>query len=323
MSGQDAPGLSVVVAVQHAEANLPAILAGLRPEAHPDIEFLFCHTPADPRTPALVGEGANRRVLCAAAGSLIPALWRDGILAARGSRVATTTAHCIPAPDWVARLEAAGLDGARVALGGVIDNAPESDAMGWAAYLLRYAAFAPSRPAAEDVHEIAADNALYRRAAILGHPDLLALGFWEPSFHARFRAAGLHLDLDPALRVTQHNRYTAAQFARQRRAHGRAFGLARASRLTRPQRLLLTLASPGVPLVLLRRIRRAAGRAGLGSRFPRALPWLLAFLGAWSAGEAEGYAASLMAPKNADAPAVQPDRRASGRPSPGTEGEDR
>lgn len=297
MTGQFPGRLSVVIAVQHAEDNLPDVLSALRLDAHPEVEFLFCHTPADPRTPELVGEGENLRVLRSPSGSLIPCLWRDGILAARGERVATTTAHCIPAADWVERLAAAELDGETVGVGGTIGNAPDSDAMGWAAYLLRYAAFAPPRPAASEVHEIAADNALYRRQDILRHGDLLAQGFWEPSFHARFRAEGLRLSFDPGLRTLHRNRYTAAQFARQRLAHGREFGLARAGLLQWPKRLLLTLASPGVPLVLLRRIFRATrGRPGFGEQLPRASPWLLAFLLSWSAGEARGYAASLLAP---------------------------
>lgn len=288
-------GLSIVLAVQHAQDNLPDILAALRPAAHPGVEFILCHTPADPRTPELadLGGGGNLRVLRAPAGSLIPHLWRDGILAARGERVATTTAHCIPAADWVERLAAADLEGI-AGVGGTIGNAPDSDAKGWAVQLLRYAPFAPPQ-AARDVHEIAADNALYRRADLLRHRDLLAQGFWEPSFHARFRAEGLRLRLDPTLRVTHRNRYTAAQFAAMRLAHGRAFGLARAGALPLPGRLRLALLSPGVPLVLLRRIVAATrGKPALRGGLIRGAGWLAVFLLSWSAGEARGYAASLV-----------------------------
>lgn len=284
--------LSIVVAVQHAQANLPDVVAALDPRAHPDVEFLFGHTPDDPETPRLVAGIANVRVLPAASGSPIPHLWRDGILAARGARVATTTAACVPAPDWVARLLAADFPGC-AGVGGTIGNDPASDALDWAVYLLRYAAFAPPRSPGE-VAEIAADNALYRREEILREADLLDHGFWEPAFHARFRARGLGLRLDPTLRVTQRNRYTARQFLAQRRTHGRAFGRERACGLAWPRRLLLAAASPLLPLVFLSKIVQATrGRDDLAQRLPRAAPWLALFLLGWGLGEARGYLDAL------------------------------
>jgi hypothetical protein len=284
--------LSIVIAVQHAQGNLPDIIAALRPAAYPDVEFIFCHTPADPWTSALVGVGENIRVLHSQPGSLIPTLWRDGIVAALGEKVATTTAHCIPEADWVERLASANLKEV-VGVGGTIGNASQSDAKGWAILMLRYSAFSlPQAP--REVNEIAADNALYRRRDILRHADLLARGFWEPSFHARFRAEGLRLCLDPALRVTHRNRYTAAQFAIQRLAHGYEFGFSRGSALPMSKRLRLTLLSPGVPVVLLRRIMAAIrDKPVVHARLPRAFFWLTAFLLSWSAGEAIGYIATL------------------------------
>jgi hypothetical protein len=285
--------LSIVVAVQHAQGNLPDILAALKPAAYPDVEFIFCHTPADPETSALVGTGKNIRVLHGQPGSLIPILWRDGILAALGERVATTTAHCIPEADWVERLASANLDQV-VGVGGTIGNAPESDAKGWAILMLRYAAFLLPQ-AHREVNEIAADNALYRRRDILRHADLLTRGFWEPSFHSRFRAEGLRLILDPALRVTHRNNYTGAQFAIQRLAHGYEFGFSRGSTLPRATRLRLTLLSPGVPIILLRRILvTMRDKPVVNARQPRAWLWLIAFLLSWSVGEAIGYAVSFV-----------------------------
>src|SRR5262249_50828377 len=55
--------LTIIVAVQHAQDNLADILAALRPAAHPQVEFLFCHTTADPDVPALVGREGHVRVL--------------------------------------------------------------------------------------------------------------------------------------------------------------------------------------------------------------------------------------------------------------------
>jgi hypothetical protein len=283
--------LSIIVGVQHAQDNLPDIVRALRPGARPEMELIVCHTPADPDVPALLGEN-QIRIVCSPEGSLIPHLWRDGILAASGERVGTTTAHCIPAADWVDALLTADL-GQTAVLAGTIENDPEADAKGRAIFLQRYAVFAPPQ-AKREVHNPAADNALYRRSDLLRHRDLLQRGFWEPFFHDRFRAEGLHLVLDPSLRVVHRNRYSARQYMGQRLAHGREFGLARASSRPLPQRLLLVLLAPGVfPLVLSRILRRALGKPALRKQLATAWFWLPVFLLAWVVGEASGYLASL------------------------------
>ncbi len=100
--------LSVIVGVQHASGNLPGMLRALRPESHPDVEFLFCHGDADPDVPSLIGSAPNVRAVASFADSLIPEMWRDGLRAATGTHAATTTAHCVPREDWVRRF--AGCD---------------------------------------------------------------------------------------------------------------------------------------------------------------------------------------------------------------------
>ena len=232
--------LSIVVGVQHAQDNVVKILRALAP-LHPQVELIFCHTAADPDVPALVAAQGQVRVIRGAAGSLIPHLWRDGIMAARGERVGTTTAHCIPRAGWVDRLIAADIDGTVV--GGLIENDPNADAKARAVFLLRYAAYAPPNTK-RYVAELAADNALYRRSDILRHNDLLRLGFWEPSFHKQFRAEGIRLLLDPALRVIHRNRYTAREFIAQRFAHGKEFGLSRGREQSLARTLLLIFLAP-------------------------------------------------------------------------------
>ena len=278
--------------MQYAQQNLPDIIRALRPAGRAEVEMIFCHTPADPDVAALVGDEGQIRTVCCPKGSLIPHLWRDGILIAHGERIGTTTAHCIPTADWVDALLAADL-GQIAVLAGTIDNDPAADAKGRAIFLQRYAAFAPPQPKHE-LRDPAADNALYRRSDLLRHPDLLQRGFWEPSFHHRFRAEGLRLVLDPGLRVIHRNRYTARQYMRQRLAHGREFGLTRASDSSFPRRLLLVLLAPGIfPLVLTRIARRAFGKPALRKQFAATWFWLLLFLTAWVAGEVSGYLASL------------------------------
>ena len=283
--------LSIVVGVQHAQENVAQIVRALAPARHPEVEFLFCHTAADPDVPALVGAQGHVRIIPSAAGSLIPHLWREGISAARGERVATTTAHCIPAAGWVEALITADLDNA--ALGGTIENDPNADARARAIFLLRYSAFAPPE-AKREVRDLAADNAVYRRSDLLRHQDLLKRGFWEPSFHSRFRDEGIRLALDPTLQVIHRNRYSAREFIVQRYAHGHEFGLTRARTQSFLRRLLLVFLAPGIFPVLINRIVRASRqKPQLRKQLNSAWIWLAVFTLAWAAGETSGYVASL------------------------------
>lgn len=287
-----APALSVVVAVQDAQANVPAIVQRLACERHPDVEFLVGYTERDPGVPGLLPPLANVRAYAGAPGSLIPHLWRDGIRAAASARVAVTTAHCVPAEDWVAALRQADLTEA-AGVGGTIENDPACGHLGWAIHIQRYAPYTPPQRARR-AEDIAADNAVYRRADILRHAELLDEGFFEPRFHALFRASGPGLALDPRIRVTHRNRYRAATFFGQRYEHGRQFGAARARALPLGRRLVLAVAAPVLPLVFLRKIVRNARRHEvLREHWVGALPWLAFFLAGWGAGEALGYWGSL------------------------------
>lgn len=283
--------LSVIIAVQYAQQNLPEIVDKLKPIAHPDVEFLFCSTDADPATEELLAEFENIRVISGQRGSLIPHLWRDGIIEAQAEKLALGTAHCIPEENWVEQLLAADMT-SLPGIGGVIENDSASGARDWAIYLLRYISFAPPLQKTA-VAEIAADNAIYRKADIIKHQDLLKNGFWEPSFHARFRKAGLTLALDPGLCVVHRNLYSSGQFFSQRLSHGKEFGLARAKEISRTKRLLLIVLSPFLPVLFLRKIVTAVIRHGrYKSKLLIAFPWLLLFLLAWGLGEAQGYLAA-------------------------------
>ena len=284
--------LSIVIGVQHAQDNLPDIMRALLPRTHPLVEFLLCHTSADPDVGVLAGSEGHIRTLLCRQGSLIPHLWREGILAARGERVATTTAHCIPASDWVQALMAADLE-KTAAIGGTIENDRRADAKACAIFLLRYAAVAPPETR-RDVRDVAADNAVYRRSDLLRHSDLFQRGFWEPSFHSRLRAENTRLQLDPNLRMIHRNCYSARQFMGQRLAHGREFGWTRASGRSFLQRLLLVLVAPGIFPVLFSRILLATrNKPALRRQLAVAWFWLPVFALVWTIGEASGYLAGL------------------------------
>lgn len=273
--------LSVVIAVKDGSENLPALLAAL-----PGTDVVLACAGSAPATT----EGAT--VLAFPADTLVPMLWSEGIKRATGRAVALTTTQFVPDDQWLERLRAADLD-RWAGIGGAIDNDPKASARNCAIFFLRYSAFAPPLLAGE-TDEIAADNAVYDREAILQHPDLLDEGFWEPSFHRRFRAAGKKLAIDPAMIVVHRGSVPAESFAHQRRLHGRAYGIERAERGSPARNLLLLLSSPLVPPLLLARIvSRIAEKPAYRGKLLVAFPWLVRFTLAWAGGEAGGYASTL------------------------------
>lgn len=295
MDAMTSPALTVVIAVKGGEANLGAILERLAASAPRTVEVLFCT--AGPAPEALKPDGARHRVIEAERAALVPHLWRDGLLAAAADRVALTTAQFVPPQDWIAGLLAADLD-QWAGVGGPIENEVEGNPVRWAVYFLRYWKFAPPL-ALGAVDEIAADNAVYDRAEVMNHPDLLARGFWEPSFHARFRADGRGLCLDERLLSLYRGHDGVGDFSRQRFAHGRAFAVTRGQAGSRAAAGAYLLATPLLPPLLIGRIMATAMRRRLHAvRFFQALPWLLVFVTAWSAGEAAGYLKTAFGPRD-------------------------
>lgn len=284
------PKLSIVIAVKDGSDNLPELLAAL-----PNAEVILACAGSAPPVP----EGATSFSL--PDDTLAPNLWSEGIRRASGRAVALTTTQFVPDANWLARLKAADVD-RWAGVGGAIANDPRAAARNWAIFFLRYSAFAPPLAAGE-TEEIAADNAVYDRDAIMQHPDLLDEGFWEPSFHRRFRAAGRKLSIDPAMIVVHHGTVPAESFAQQRYLHGRAYGIERAERGGPARNLLLLLSSPLVPLLLLVRIvSRIAKKPAYRSKLLVAFPFLLRFTLAWAGGEAGGYASTLARRLRGDAP---------------------
>lgn len=287
-------GLTLIVAVKDASANLDAFVSRLSGAAAPGVELLFLFAGPPPATWTAPPGG---QTILSPANRLIPELWRDGILRARGRNIALTTAHCLPSPDWVEALLAADLS-RHVGVGGVIALDASCSAAHKAIFLLRYSAYAPPQRARE-VTDIAADNAIYRRADIMEHADLLAKGFWEPSFHRRFAAAGRTLCMDPSMKVFYRGREQPGAFAAQRMQHGREYGESRSAELPLLQRIGLLLASPLVPFIIAIRVIRRALRTGAYARaLLLASPFLAWFIASWSIGEFSGYLNAIDRPRS-------------------------
>ena len=290
-----APVLSIVIAVQGAQANLAETLGALTCDRADEVEILICHAADDPLPDPLPAR-PDLRVITGAAGALIPEMWRDGILAAGGDWVATLTLHCPPRADWLDRaLVAIRTDaGAEHAgFGGAILCDPAQDRTTHAIQCLRYSD-AGAGPARGLVADISADNALYRRAPILACADLLPDGFWEPEYHRRFAREGMVLEHIPDLVVTHRNRYSIGGFARQRRRHGRVFGRHRGEAAAPGMRVIMVAASPAAFLVFAaKQTRKILSRPALRAGFASCAPLFYLFMLNWCLGEAVGYVDAL------------------------------
>lgn len=280
---------SIVIAVKGDDRNLPGILQALESSRDHGAELIF--VVAGTMRDAFADLPSRARIVTASDNALVPCLWRDGIRAASARRVALLTSECIPASDWLARVAATDIE-RWAGIGGMLVNDKASDTRNWAVYLLRYLRFAPPAPGGI-IDDIAADNAVYDRDAVLRHPDLMDEGFWEPSFHARFHASGRELLFDPQLLVTHSGTNKASVFVRHRFAHGREYGQSRGSRVGTGKNLVLLLASPLLPILMLCRISARAATSKLVFPLLKSFPFLTLFVLAWAAGEGSGYLSAL------------------------------
>jgi hypothetical protein len=281
------PSVSVVVAAWQDTAGLVECLDALAPQQGDGTEVMVVSSAACP--PELKDRLGGVAWVDAPGDLPIPGLWGLGMQRSSRDVVALTTAHFTPGPDWVPAIRRSHSRLDSPAIGGPIDPPRGGGLVDWATYFMRYSAYA--RCDREEAREdLAGDNASYKRAAVLAHPELLRDGFWEQEFHRRFRRAGSTLTLVPEMRVRQRRSFGFLRFIRQRFQHGRQFGRTRMRGRGTWARAVHVLASPAVPALLLARISSRVLRNGrdLG-RFTAALPIVGCFVLAWAAGEAAGY----------------------------------
>src|SRR5437763_6083285 len=278
---------SIVVASHDARATVADCLESIRRQAGGEAELLVVANSTDGTADVLRERFPEVSVMHLPPSALIPELWAAGIGASHGDAVAITTAHCVPSERWMAAMLDA-LAGPAAGVGGAIDNDPDGSAVDWAVYFCRYAAYMP--PVREGfAAEIAGDNAAYKRRAIDACAGVWRDGFWEAAVHAELRQAGERLWLAPAALVCHKRSFDFAGFLRQRFVHGMRYGRDRCREIGGAGRWLRALTSPLIPAVLLFRIVRQVRRKRRhGKELARALPFLLAFLAAWTSGELIG-----------------------------------
>jgi hypothetical protein len=286
------PSLSLVIAAWPDTEGLGECLQALAGQVRPDTEVIVVSPCSSDSTYSWL------TWLEAPRGLLIPHLWSLGMARARAGVVALTTAHFVPAADWLAVIAAGHTRLQSAAIGGPIDPPRGGRVVEWATYFLRYSAYL-GYDREQSASDLAGDNASYKRAELQAHPEFLREGFWELEYHKRLRSEGKTLTFVPGMRVTLRRSFGFRPFLSHRFRHGREFGRARLHGKSPALRAAAVLASPLIPFLLAGKIALRVARSGrdLGP-FLASLPVLLSFVLAWALGEAAGYL--LPAPSVAD-----------------------
>jgi hypothetical protein len=215
-----------------------------------------------------------------------------GIEKTAGPFVALLEDHCTVAHGWVDALVAAH-DAGQTVIGGPVENGLGRTAWDWAVYFCEYGALLPPltiRPS----NVLLAVNAAYDRRTLEACRSVWREAFYDSEVHNALAATGQRLYPVTGAQVESHLEMSLRAAARHLFRGGRRYGSYRKARSGRLRRLLLAVAWPAIPLVLLLRL---AGT--VAARRPRRLPTLLmslpgvlCLLVLWSAGEAAGYLTS-------------------------------
>lgn len=297
---RESPALSVVVTVVEGGRALERLLTALCTQHDPpSMEILV---PLDESVASLfdlqarfpnvrfldLGRVPTARPIASAGGQheLYDRRRTAALAVASGDVVAILEDRGIPRPDWartVIRLHTQPW----AVIGGAIEPAP-SGLLDWALYVCdfsRYALPLAAGPAAwvSDV------NVSYKRQALERTRQVWSDRFHEPSVHWELHRQGEALFLTPELVVDHHRTPKPLLSSLLERFHwGRLYGYIRAREIGVGKRVLLALAAPLVPFVLLARHAKVHAGRGDGLRYLAAMPALFALLAAWAFGEAIG-----------------------------------
>lgn len=278
--------LSVIVTSYRSRRILEACLTSLcRQREATDIVVADC-SPDDP-SEDLRARFPNVRVMHLPTKVTVPALRWGAVAATHGDVVAAVEGRCVPSDTWCAELlDAHARWPEAPAVGGPVGLKADASPFDWGLYIAEFAAFAPPLGTGASA-QLSGANLSYKRAALTAGQDVMDRGHWEAVLHERWRAEGRVLRLSTA-RVVFHNGMTRGDAMRMRFHYGRSYAADRFGD-RRPAAWLYAAACPVLPAVLTFRAAAQAVRKGLGRRCLIALPWIVAFNVAWSAGEIAGY----------------------------------
>lgn len=284
---------TVIIPVYNSHTTLERCLQGVERLDHGSFDVLVVDSSPDDRSVEIIRRFPRCRLLRSDRRLLMHAAKNLALREAGGRFAAFLDPDCIPARDWLSRLEETLNAGHGVA-GGGIGFVPAGD-LNLAAHIVKFWRWFPSERVGP-VEDLPTANMVVRR-------DLLnaAGGFREDMIAAdtelchRLRREGWESIFDGRAVVKHIHEVTLRSLVRERFTRGRDFAVMRAG-LPHWTPFLSVLAILGVPLLALRqfawKLRAAAGH-GLLAGFLRTWPVILLCDLAWMTGVAIGKATVL------------------------------
>jgi hypothetical protein len=300
----NAPEISVVVVILSGPRTLARCLDALGSQMDAgNLEVLIPWDASHGDSTRLAGEYSWARFLpCPSSRPRTTAELRSiGARSARGEIIALTEDHCVPSPDWCARIVEAHRQG-HAAVGGAVEKVTPDSVLPWAFYLadyLRYMNPMPEGPAAG----LTDCNVSYKRTALQAVAPLWAVEFHEHLVHEALTGRGQTLWFSPRLVVHQQRPITWSAALRDRYAYGRLFGSTRIGGAGLGVRLARAAASCLIPPLQVARIAgNVMSKGRCTGPFVRCLPAIALLAATWAWGECVGYLTGKPDPSLTPAP---------------------
>jgi hypothetical protein len=289
-------GMSVVLVTDHFSTIARVVRQLAAQTVHDQLEIVIvCSTrqALEPDQDALSGFAS---VVVEETGTLhpLPAARAAGVRAANAPIVFLGETHSYPHPDFAALLMAAHRAHWDVVIPG-FDNANEDGILSWAAFLADYGYWLHYLPEGR-VGAAPTWNVAYKRSSLVDLGDNLASALANgDELASAFRARGRVIYFLPAARLDHANvSRRFREWIDERYLSGLLVGANRRSRWPLHRRWLHILASPLIPVVLLKRIAPAMRSARSRGRLPSfTLAALIAGVVIRSCGEFVGYLAGV------------------------------
>ncbi len=283
------PELTVVVVILQGKSYLIRCLKALtRQTGVPAFEILVPYDESLEDITTLRAEFPKVQFLNLEGRRTYAELRAMGFHYARGRIIALTEDHCIPDPDWCARILETHR-GPYAAVGGAVDKEKPDTALNWAIYLCDFSRY--TNPVPEGPSAYLTDcNVAYKREDLEAIASVWATEFHETSVNWTLQAKGKVLWLSPKIVVRQQRSLTFHRAIRERYAFGRLFASTRVASMTLLQRLSHAVCSIPLPLLLTGRVMvHVLRKRRYLNEFIRALPMIGLMTTVWSWGELVGY----------------------------------
>jgi hypothetical protein len=283
------PELTVVVVILQGKSYLIRCLRALTRQIDvPAFEILVPHDESLGDIAMLRAEFPGVQFLSLEGYHTYAELRALGFRQARGRIIALTEDHCIPDPDWCARILETH-QGPYAAVGGAVDKEKPDTVLNWAIYLCDFSRY--TNPVLEGPSTYLTDcNVAYKRKDLEAIASVWRDEFHETSVNWTLQARGKVLWLSPKIIVRQQRSLTFRRAIRERYAFGRLFASTRVASTTPFRRLLYAVGAIPLPFLLTGRVMSHVFRKRRYiDEFFRALPLIGLMTTIWSWGELIGY----------------------------------